>query len=153
MSRISVRAVLVSLGGAAVIGGVAVAGMASATAPAQPAVDSASARFVAPSGDTRGAFTFAADVADDSGIEKLTVLAWPKASGLDVTAEEMERVEEDAVCERVDEEKSTCAYTLRITEREAAEMERGEWTVSALLTARDGGKRFVPEAATVTLDF
>ncbi|MFF2185486.1 DUF5707 domain-containing protein [Streptomyces sp. NPDC058155] len=153
MSRISVRAVLVSVGGAAVIGCVAVAGMASATAPSQPAVDNASARFVAPSGETRGAFTFAADVADDSGVKNLKVLAWPKASDLNATAEEMEHVEEDAVCERVDDEKSTCTYTLRITEQEAAEMERGDWTVSALLTARDGGKKFVPEAATVTLDF
>ncbi|MFC9604965.1 DUF5707 domain-containing protein [Streptomyces niveus] len=152
MSRISVRAVLVSLGGAAVIGGVAVAGMASATAPSQPAVDNASARFVAPTGDTRGAFSFAADVADDSGVKNLKVLAWPKASGLDVTAKEMEHVE-DAVCERVDDDRSTCTYTLRITEREAAELEKGEWTVSALLTARDGGTKFVPEAATVTVDF
>lgn len=151
MSRVSMRVVLVSLGGTAAIGGVAVAGMAFAGAPSRPVVDNASARFVAPSKDAEGAFTFAADVADDSGVKSLKVLAWPNASGLKVTAGEMERVE-SADCRRVDDERSTCTYTLRVTEREMAGLERGEWTTSVLLTARDGEKRFVPGAATVTLD-
>ncbi|WP_381794720.1 DUF5707 domain-containing protein [Streptomyces niveus] len=152
MSRISKRVVLTSLVGAAAVGGIAVAGIASATAPSGPTVDNASARFVAPSGGTEGAFTFATDVADDSGIKNLKVLAWPDDTGLKPKAKEMEHVD-DATCKRVDDEKSTCTYTLRVTEQEAAGIERGDWTVSVLLTTRDGEKKFVPEAATVTLDF
>ncbi|WP_242572672.1 DUF5707 domain-containing protein [Streptomyces sp. NP-1717] len=152
MSRISKRVALTSLVGAVAAGAVAVAGIASATAPAKPVVDNASARFVVAPGGGEGVFTFAADVADDSGVKNLKVLAWPNASGLDPTAEEMEYAEK-ADCERVDDEKSTCAYSLRVTERELAETGKGEWTVAALLTGRDGGKKFVPEAATVTLDF
>lgn len=152
MSRISKRVALTSLVGAVAVGAVAVAGIASATAPTKPVVDNASARFVVAPGGDEGVFTFAADVADDSGVKNLKVLAWPNASGLDPTAEEMEYAEK-ADCRRVDDEKSTCAYTLRVTERELAETGKGEWTVAALLTGRDGGKKFVPEATSVTLDF
>ncbi|WP_329147464.1 DUF5707 domain-containing protein [Streptomyces niveus] len=152
MSRMSKRVVLTSLVGTAAVAGIAVAGIASATAPSAPTVDNASARFLPPSADTGGTFAFAADVADDSGVKSLKVLAWPNSSDLKPTAEEMEHAE-NAVCERVDDEKSTCAYTLRISGQEARGMRKGDWTISVLLTARDGEKKFVPEATTINIDF
>ncbi|MET9555744.1 DUF5707 domain-containing protein [Streptomyces sp. NPDC006645] len=152
MSRISKRTALTSLAGAAAVGGLAVAGIASASTPTAPTVDNASARFLAPSETTEGAFAFAADVADDSGAKSLKVLAWPNASDLKPTAEEMESAE-NAVCERVDDEKSTCTYTLRLTEEEAEGTYTGDWTISALLTTRDGETKFVPVATTINIDF
>ncbi|MEV8284490.1 DUF5707 domain-containing protein [Streptomyces niveus] len=152
MSKMSKRVVLTSLVGAAAVAGVAVAGIASATAPSAPTVDNASARFLPPSADTGGTFAFAADVADDSGVKNLKVLAWPNSSDLKPTAEEMEHAE-NAACERVDDEKSTCAYTLPVSGQEAEGMRKGDWTISVLLTARDGEKKFVPEATTINIDF
>lgn len=152
MSKISKRVILSSLVGAVAVGGVAIGGIAWATPPTEPTVENTSARFVAPSDGADGRFTFTADVADDSGVKSLKVLAWPNDTDLKPTAKEMAHAER-ATCESTDDEKSTCVYTLRVSEREAEEMERGEWTVSALLTTQDGDRKFVPQAASVTLDF
>ncbi|WP_326810804.1 DUF5707 domain-containing protein [Streptomyces scopuliridis] len=134
----SKRIVIPSLIGALAIGGIAV-GMASA-APAKPTVENGSARY------TAGSLTFTAKVTDNSGVRGLKVLAWPKSSDLKPTAEEMAHVE-SATCKKSTAETSVCTYTLKVTQKEAADLPKGTWYVSALATAKDGDKTFVPEAA------
>ena len=152
MFKLSQRVVLSSVAGAVAVGVVTVGGIASATASSEPTLERSSARFVAPSDGAKGSLTFTTEAADDSGVKSLKVLAWPNDSELEPTAEELERAER-ATCESTGDETSKCTYTLPLSESEAEGMERGEWTVSALLTSEDGEKKFVPEAASFTADF
>ncbi|MFE4367107.1 DUF5707 domain-containing protein, partial [Streptomyces sp. NPDC056835] len=112
---------------------------------AKPTVENGAARYLAPTTGAAGSVTFTAKVTDDSGIRSLKVLAWPKSSDLKPTAQDMESVE-SATCE-----KSLCTYTLKVTQKDAADLPEGTWYVSALATAKDGDKTFVPEAATFSV--
>ncbi|MFE6162963.1 DUF5707 domain-containing protein [Streptomyces sp. NPDC056486] len=147
----SKRIVVSSLIGAVVVGGIAAGGiaMASDSAPTEPTLENASARYVAPSpdGGITGSLTFTADVSDDSGIRGLKVLAWPASSKLDPTEAELRRAE-GATCSSTTDETSRCTYTLKVTEKEAAKLDQGTWYVSARAAAKDGGTTFVPRAAT-----
>ena len=146
----SKRILVSSLIGVGVLGGIAAGGLATASASVstRPTVENGSARYVAPSHSSAGALTFTTDVSDDSGIEGLKVLAWPASSKLNPTAEELRSVE-SATCRSTTTDASHCTYTLRVTEKEAAELAEGTWHVSALATAKDGDTTFVSRAATV----
>ncbi|MFJ8107165.1 DUF5707 domain-containing protein [Streptomyces sp. NPDC096132] len=143
------KRVLVSslIGAVVVLGGVAAGGLAWALAPTDPSVENGSARYVAPSGDKAGSVTFTADVVDDNGIKDLKVIAWPASSKLDPTEAELRHVD-SATCQAVSDETYRCAYTLKVTEAEAADLAKGTWYVSTLATSKDGGTKFVPRAAT-----
>lgn len=145
----SKRILVSSLAGVVVLGGIAAGGLAvaSASAATKPTLENGSARYAAPSESGAGAFTFTADVSDDSGIRGLKVLAWPASSKLDPTEAELRSVE-SATCRSTSDETSRCTYTLRVTKKEAAQQVRGTWYVSALATARDGDTAFVSRAAT-----
>jgi hypothetical protein len=144
----SKRVLVSSLLGLTVVGGVVAGGLAvtAATAATKLTVENGSARYVAPSDATAGSLTFTADVSDDSGVKSFKVLAWPASSKLDPTEKEL-RGAEAAKCERTSDETSRCTYTLKVTQREAAELAKGTWHVSALATAKDGNTSFVPRAA------
>ncbi|MEV6172795.1 DUF5707 domain-containing protein [Streptomyces sp. NPDC051954] len=139
-----------SLIGIAVVGGIAAGGLAvasaSASAPATPALENSSVRYVAPSDGKTGSLTFTADVSDDSGIRGLKVIAWPASSKLDPTEAELRHVD-SAKCERTSDETSRCTYALKVTKKEAAELDQGTWHISALATAKDGNTTLVPRAA------
>ncbi|MFJ2817360.1 DUF5707 domain-containing protein [Streptomyces sp. NPDC087294] len=143
----SKRVLVSSLVGVAVVGGVVVGGLSSAFAATELTVDNAVARFSPASGGEPAAFTFTADVRDDSGVKSLNVVAWPAASKLDPTEKDMRSVEK-AICVRVSDEKSTCTYRPALSEKDANELAEGTWYVSALATAEDGDTAFVPKAAT-----
>lgn len=143
----SKRVVVSSLIGVTVLGAVAAGGLAMASTATEPALEGGSARYVAPSGNSAGSLTFTADVRDDSGVRGLKVLAWPASSKLDPTEAELRHVD-DATCRSTSEGTSRCTYTLKATQQEAAELERGAWYVSALAVARDGDTVFLPRAAT-----
>ncbi|MGW5866181.1 DUF5707 domain-containing protein [Streptomyces sp. NPDC055239] len=147
----SKRIVVSSLIGAVVVGGIAAGGiaMASDSAPAEPTLENSSARYVAPSSDgaSAGSLTFTTDVSDDSGVRGLKVLAWPASSKLDPTEAEL-RSAESATCSSTSDDTSRCTYTLKVTKKEAAELDQGTWYVSARAAAKDGGTTFVPRAAT-----
>ena len=147
----SKRIVLSSLIGAVALGAVAAGGLALASAPTEPTLERGGARYTAPSGDSAGSFVYTVDVSDDSGIRGLKVLAWPASSKLDPTAAELRSADEHATCRSTSEETSRCTYTLKVTKREAADLAKGTWYVSALATAEDGGTTFVPRAATFDL--
>ncbi|MFF9772652.1 DUF5707 domain-containing protein [Streptomyces sp. NPDC013978] len=144
----SKRIVVSSLIGAVALGGVAVGGLALASTPTEPTLEHGSARYTAPSDSSAGSLTYTVDVSDDSGIRGLKVLAWPASSKLDPTAAELRSADEHATCRSTSEETSRCTYTLKVTKREAADLAKGTWYVSALATAEDGGTTFVPRAAT-----
>ncbi|WP_416977118.1 DUF5707 domain-containing protein [Streptomyces sp. T028] len=143
------KRVLVSslIGAVVVLGGVAAGGLAWAFSPTEPSVENSSVRYVAPSGDKAGSVTFTADVTDDNGIKDLKVIAWPASSKLDPTAAELRHVD-SAKCQAVSDETYRCTYTLKVTEAEAADLDKGTWYVSTLATSKDGGTTFVPRAAT-----
>ncbi|GAA2662466.1 DUF5707 domain-containing protein [Streptomyces vastus] len=143
----SKRILFSSLIGAVALGGVAAGGLALASAPAEPTLENGSARYVAPSDGGAGSFTYTVDVSDDSGIRDLKVLAWPASSKLDPTEAELGSAE-SAKCQSASDETTRCTYTLKVTKREAAELAKGTWYVSALATAEDGDSTFVPRAAT-----
>ncbi len=142
----SKRILFFSLIGAVALGGVTAGGLALASTPTKPTLENESATYVAPSAGSAGSFTFTADVSDDSGVRGLKVLAWPASSKLNPTEAEL-RPAESAMCRRTSDETSRCTYTLKATQREAAELTKGTWYVSALATARDGDTTFVPRAA------
>ncbi|CAM5714763.1 DUF5707 domain-containing protein [Streptomyces aurantiogriseus] len=142
----SKRILFTSLIGAVALGGVAAGGLALASAPTEPTLENGSARYVAPSEGSAGSFTYTVDVSDDSGIRTLKVLAWPASSKLDPTEVEL-RSAENAKCRSTSDETTRCTYTLKVTKREAAELAKGTWHVSALATAKDGDTTFVPRAA------
>ncbi|MFF9772689.1 DUF5707 domain-containing protein [Streptomyces sp. NPDC013978] len=146
----SKRIVLSSLIGAVALGAVAAGGLALASAPTEPTLERGGARYTAPSGDSAGSFVYTVDVKDDSGVRGLKVLAWPASSKLDPTEAEL-RSAESATCRSVSDKATRCTYTLKVTEREAADLAKGTWYVSALATAEDGGTTFVPRAATFDL--
>ncbi|MCW8100708.1 DUF5707 domain-containing protein [Streptomyces tauricus] len=142
----SKRILVSSLIGVAVVGGIAVGGFAMASSSSEPALSDSSARYKAPAGGGAGSLTFTTDVRDDSGVKGLKVIAWPASSKLDPSEEELRSVDA-AECRRVSDETSRCTYTLKVTEKEEAELDRGTWHISALATAEDGGTAFVPRAA------
>ncbi|WP_221349375.1 DUF5707 domain-containing protein [Streptomyces beigongshangae] len=144
----SKRVLVPSLIGVAVLGGVAAGGLAIASTATEPALENASARYAAPSSGSTGSLTFTADVRDDSGVRGLKVVAWPASSALDPTEAELRHVD-GAGCRGTTDDTSRCTYTLKVTKRQAAELDRGTWYVSALATAKDGDTLFVPRAATV----
>ncbi|MEU1042196.1 DUF5707 domain-containing protein [Streptomyces sp. NPDC005551] len=143
----SKRVLVPSLIGVAVVGGVAAGGLALASSATEPALANGSARYVAPSGGSSGSLIFTADVRDDSGVRGLKVVAWPASSKLDPTEAEL-RHTDDATCRSTSADTARCTYTLKVTEKEAAELNRGTWYVSALATAKDEDTVFVPRAAT-----
>ncbi|MGP4049980.1 DUF5707 domain-containing protein [Streptomyces sp. 2A115] len=143
----SKRILFSSLIGAVALGGVAAGGLALASTSTEPTLEHGSARYAAPSDGSAGSLTFTADVSDDSGIRDLKVLAWPASSKLDPTEAEL-RSAESAKCRSTSDETTRCTYTLKVTKREAAELAKGTWYVSALATAKDGDTTFVPRAAT-----
>lgn len=148
MSKTSKRVLFSSLIGAVAIGGVAAGGLAlAASAPTEPTLANGSARYAAPSDGSAGSLTYTVDVSDDSGIRGLKVLAWPASSKLDPTEAELRSVE-SAKCRSTSDETSRCTYTLKVTERDAADLAKGTWYVSALATAEDGDTTFVPRATT-----
>ncbi|MEU6885945.1 DUF5707 domain-containing protein [Streptomyces viridosporus] len=142
----SQRALVSSLIGVAVVGGVTAGGIATASTGTEPALENGSARYTAPSGDRAGSLTFTVDATDDSGVKNVKVVAWPARSKLDPTEEEMRHVE-DATCRSTSDAASRCTYTLKVTRAEAAELTPGTWYVSALMTAEDGDTAFAPHAA------
>ncbi|MFI9584399.1 DUF5707 domain-containing protein [Streptomyces sp. NPDC052236] len=146
----SKRILFSSLIGAVVLGGVAASGLALAAAPREPTLEHGSARYAAPSDGSAGSIAYTVDVSDDSGIRGLKVLAWPASSKLDPTEAELRSVE-SAKCRSTSDETTRCTYTLKVTKREAADLAKGTWYVSALATAEDGGTTFVPRAATFDL--
>lgn len=87
-------------------------------------------------------------MSDDSGVRELRVIAWPVSSELDPTESELRYVDR-AKCRSISEETSRCTYTLKVTQRDAADLTEGPWQVSVLATAKDGDTKFVPHAATV----
>ncbi|EKX63281.1 hypothetical protein Sipo8835_25505 [Streptomyces ipomoeae] len=143
----SKRVLISSLIGVLALGGVAAGGIAIASSTAEPTLEKTSARYVAPTGDKAGSLTFTTDVRDNSGVLDLKVIAWPASSKLDPTETELELVE-NAECVSTSDETSRCTYTLTVTKADAAELARGTWYVSALATAKDGDRTFVPRAAT-----
>ena len=154
MPEISRRVGLASLAGVVALAGITLVLVSANGSPSstEPAVEDTTAHFVAPSNGIDGAFTFTADTADDSGVRHLKVLPWPEAGGKQPTAAKTTHAPR-ARCKPVSQEKARCTYALRIDEKEAKGLKRGKWTISVLLTARDGDTKFVPRAATVTLDF
>ncbi|WP_371547806.1 DUF5707 domain-containing protein [Streptomyces sp. NBC_00554] len=139
----SKRIVVSSLVGIAVIGGITAGGLAiaSASAATKPTLENSSARYVAPSGSKAGSLTFTTDVSDDSGIKGLKVIPWPAGSALGLTEADLQHGE-SAKCKSTSDETSRCTYTLKVTEKEAAELDQGTWYISALATAKDGDTKF-----------
>ncbi|MCX4911626.1 DUF5707 domain-containing protein [Streptomyces sp. NBC_00878] len=141
----SKRILASSLVGVVVVGGIAAGGLAVASASAssstEPSLENVSARYVAPTDSEAGSLTFTADVSDDSGVKDLKVLPWPAGSGLDVSEKDLQHVD-SAKCESTSAETSRCTYTLRVTKKEAAELDQGRWYVSTLATAKDGDTTF-----------
>ncbi|MDG9708947.1 DUF5707 domain-containing protein [Streptomyces sp. DH10] len=146
----SKRVLIPSLVGVVVIGGVTAGGLAMASTAAEPTLEKNSVRYVAPAGSSTGSLTFTADVRDDSGVRGLKVIAWPASSKLDPTEAEMRDVE-SATCRGTTDNTSRCTYTLKVTAKDAAELDPGTWYISALATAKDGGTVFLPRAATLDL--
>ncbi|MBV1942605.1 hypothetical protein KUF83_39650 [Streptomyces sp. BV286] len=143
----SKRILLSSLIGAVALGGVAAGGLALASAPTEPTLEHGSARYTAPSDGSEGSLVYTVDVSDDSGIRGLKVVVWPASSKLDPTEAQLREVE-SAKCRSTSDETSRCTYTLKVTKREAADLAKGTWYVSALATAKDGDTTSVPRAAT-----
>ncbi|WP_326691583.1 MULTISPECIES: DUF5707 domain-containing protein [unclassified Streptomyces] len=142
----SKRVVVSSVIGAVAVGGIAIGGVAVATSPAELTVDNSSARYTAPTSEAEGSLTFTAEVTDDSGARGLKVLAWPKSSDLKPKEKEMADAE-NATCKKSSEETYKCSYVLKVTSKDAAELAKGTWHVSALAKAKDGDTVFVPKAA------
>ncbi|MFI2376193.1 DUF5707 domain-containing protein [Streptomyces sp. NPDC018964] len=122
-------------------------GYAMASTATQPTVENGTAGYTAPSQRGEGKLSFTADVSDDSGVREVRVVAWPAGSELDPTESELRYVDE-AECRSTSDETSHCAYTLKVTRQDAADLAEGTWHVSVLATAKDGGTTFVPRAAT-----
>ncbi|MHB9861356.1 DUF5707 domain-containing protein [Streptomyces sp. YIM S03343] len=141
----SKRIVVSSLIGITALGAVAAGGYAMASTNSKPTLKNGSAHYTAPSGNKAGSFTFAADVSDDSGIRGLKVLVWPASSKLDPNEAELRHVE-SATCRSTSDETTHCVYTLKVTTKDAADLDPGTWKVSALATAKDGDTLFVPQA-------
>ncbi|MEU3947499.1 DUF5707 domain-containing protein [Streptomyces sp. NPDC029526] len=120
----------------------------SAPAAGGPVLENGTARYRAPSATGAGSFTYSVDVRDDAAVRSLRVLPWPASSSLNPSRAEL-RSAEPATCRSAGEGVTRCTYTLKVTHREAAAVDHGTWYVSVLVTAEDGGTRFVRRAATV----
>ena len=146
--RISKPVLLSSLVGVGVLGSVAVGGLAAATGKdgTEPSLTHATARYTAPSGHGAGSLTFTADVSDDSAVRGVRVLPWPADSKLDPKESELRHAER-AKCRSVSAGTSRCTYTLKVTEKEAAESAPGQWYVAARAVTEDGGTVHEPRAA------
>ncbi|MFI8093924.1 DUF5707 domain-containing protein [Streptomyces sp. NPDC086080] len=142
----SKRVLVPSVIGVVALGAVAAGGYAMASADTQPTVKNSSAHYAAPSQQGAGKLSYSAEVSDDSGVREVRVIAWPAASKLDPTEAEMRYVDK-AKCRSTSDETSRCTYTLKVTQQEAADLEKGTWNVSVLATAKDGDTTFVPRAA------
>ncbi|MFE4052905.1 DUF5707 domain-containing protein [Streptomyces sp. YIM B13518] len=129
------------------LGALAVGGYAMASTAVRPTVENGSARYLAPSQLKAGTLSYTADVSDDSGIRETRVIAWPASSALDPTESEMRYVDK-ADCRSTSDRTSRCAYTLKVTRQDAADLAEGTWHVSVLATAKDGDTTFLPRAAT-----
>ncbi|MET7484083.1 DUF5707 domain-containing protein [Streptomyces sp. NPDC005538] len=145
---VSKRAVLSSLACVVATGGIIAGGLAASTASAANGATLAhgSTRYVAPTDSRAGSFTYAVDVNDDSGVRSLKVVAWPASSALVPTKADL-RHAESATCERTSHDTSHCTYALKVTKKQAADLAKGTWYVSALATAEDGDTKFVSMAA------
>jgi uncharacterized protein DUF5707 len=142
----SKRIVVPSVIGAVAVGGIAVGGVAAATSDAELTLENSSARYTAPTSDREGSLTFTTEVTDGSGVRSLKVLAWPKSSDLKPKEKEMAEAE-NATCKESSAETYRCTYVLKVTPKEAAELAKGTWHVTALAKAKDGDTLFVPKAA------
>ncbi|MER6790196.1 DUF5707 domain-containing protein [Streptomyces sp. NPDC000658] len=140
----------VVLGGVAAggLGGVAAGGIALASTSTEPTLERGSARYTAPTDGGAGSLAYTVDVSDDSGVRSLKVLAWPASSELDPTPAELRSADESAKCRSTSDKTARCTYGERVTKQEAADLAKGTWYVSVLVTAKDGGTTFVPRAAT-----
>ncbi|MFJ1898755.1 DUF5707 domain-containing protein [Streptomyces sp. NPDC088115] len=146
----SKRILFSSLIGAVALGAVASGSFALASPSTEPTLEHSSAHYAAPSGGSAGSFTYTVDVSDDSGVRGLKFLAWPASSKLNPTEAEL-RSAESAKCRSISDETARCTYTLKVTKRDAADLPKGTWYVSALATAADGGTAFVARAAAFDL--
>ncbi|MFD7768989.1 DUF5707 domain-containing protein [Streptomyces sp. NPDC059787] len=143
----SKRVLVPSVIGLVTLGALAAGGYAMASTDTEPTVENGSAGYVAPSRKSEGKLSFTADVSDDSGVREVRVVAWPASSELDPTEAEMRYVDK-AECRDTSDGTSRCAYTLKVTRQDAADLAEGAWYVSVLVTAEDGDTTFVPRAAT-----
>ncbi|MFF3174290.1 DUF5707 domain-containing protein [Streptomyces sp. NPDC057900] len=143
----SKRVLFSSLIAAVAVGAASYGSLALASTPTEPTLEHGSARYTAPSGSSAGSFTYTVDVSDDSGISGLKVLAWPASSHLDPTEAELRRTE-SAKCVNTSDGTARCVYSMKVTKQDTADLPKGTWYISALATAKDGGKTFVPRAAT-----
>nr|WSY52839.1 DUF5707 domain-containing protein [Streptomyces sp. NBC_00886] len=145
---ISKRALLSSLVGVAAVGGVVAGGLAASasSAPSEPTLKNGSAHYIAPTASGAGSFTYTVDVTDDSGIRGLKVVVWPAGSTTVPTEADMRYVE-SAKCKSTSDDTSRCTYALKVTKKEAADLAKGTWYVSALATAKDGDTTFVSQTA------
>ncbi|MFF8195770.1 DUF5707 domain-containing protein [Streptomyces bobili] len=143
----SKRVLVSSLVGVAVIGGVVAGGLAMASTATETTLENGSARYVGPVDGNAGSMTFTAEVRDESGVRGLKVVAWPASSKLDPTEAELRHVD-SAMCRETTDDTSRCTYSLKVTKKEATELDQGAWYVSALATANDGSTVYLPRAAT-----
>ncbi|MFJ4963082.1 DUF5707 domain-containing protein [Streptomyces sp. NPDC088729] len=147
----SQRLALSALAAVALLGGAGTYAFAGEAPRTGPKVTDGTAVYVAPSAGKAGSLTFTARVSDDSGVRGLKVIAWPASMSPAPTAKEMADVD-SAVCKAAGDGVARCAYTLKVTRAEAAELPKGTWRVTALATANDGGTAFVPKAAEFTVN-
>lgn len=146
--RVSRRVLLSSVVGVAVLGSVTAGGLAMAAGSdgPEPSLAHASARYTAPTGHGAGSLTFTVDVRDDSGVRGVRVLPWPASSKLDPTEAELRHAER-ATCRGTADGTSRCTYTLKVTEKDAAQLAPGRWYVAVRAAAVDGGSVHVPRVA------
>ncbi|WP_342356843.1 DUF5707 domain-containing protein [Streptomyces alfalfae] len=146
--RVSRRVLLSSFVGVAALGSLTAGGLAMAAGSdgGEPSLAHASARHTAPPGHGAGSLTFTVDVQDDSGVRGVRVLPWPASSKLDPTEAELRHAER-ATCRGTAEGTSRCTYTLKVTEKDAAQSAPGRWYVAVRAEAQDGGSVHVPRAA------
>ncbi|WNF28985.1 DUF5707 domain-containing protein [Streptomyces sp. C11-1] len=146
------RAVTISaLAGVALLAGAGAYAFAGEARSTGPEVTHASVAYVAPGAGQDGSLTFTAEVADDSGVRGLKVLAWPTSMAPAPNAEEMAHAE-PAACEPAGAETARCTYTVKVTAADAAESPKGAWNVAVLASAKDGGRAFAPKAADFTVE-
>lgn len=116
-----------------------------------PALGDSVARYTAPRADRDGSLTFTTDVTASSGVESVTILAYPENSSLarqKPTAKDMAAAE-SATCEPSGHDTARCTYTVPVTATDASPS--GLWHVAVLATADDGSSTLDPEAADFTV--
>jgi hypothetical protein len=118
-----------------------------------PALDDSVARYTAPRADRDGSLTFTTHVTASSGVESVTILAYPENSSLarqKPTAKDMAAAE-SATCEPSGHDTARCTYTVPVTATDADASPGGLWHVAVLATADDGSSTLDPEAADFTV--